>query len=114
MRVLVTFSPQMYREVFALSVHRSRPGIDVRIAPPEDLEGEVAGFLPHLLVHDGNAPVPAVALSGVPCRAELSYPNALVVRVTAHGSAEIIEDATTEDLLRIVDRAVACGEAAPG
>src|SRR5215208_6207082 len=52
-RVLVTLSPLMYRQAVALSVQRNRPGlVEVRLAPPEAMEAEIASFGPHLLVHD--------------------------------------------------------------
>ena len=41
MRVLVTVSPMMYREAVAASIQRARPGIEVRIAPPEDTEEQL-------------------------------------------------------------------------
>jgi hypothetical protein len=52
-RVLVTLSPRMYRQVIALSIQRGRPGLfDVRLAPPEAMEEAelLASFWPHLLV----------------------------------------------------------------
>src|SRR5215207_6711088 len=62
-RVLVTLSPRMYRQAVALSVQRNRPGlVEVRLAPPEAMEAEIASFRPHLLVHEdtrgGSAPIP--------------------------------------------------------
>ena len=52
-RVLVTLSPLMYRQAVALSIQRGRPGlVDVRIAPPEAMEEQLASFRPHLLVHN--------------------------------------------------------------
>src|SRR3712207_2382248 len=50
MRVLVTVSPLMYREAIALSLHRHRPGFEVRLAPPEATQEQVREFGPHLLV----------------------------------------------------------------
>ncbi|MDP9409881.1 MAG: hypothetical protein M3Q49_04375 [Actinomycetota bacterium] len=46
MRVLVTVSPKMYRGAVAASIQHARPGIEVRGAPPEDAELELAGFSP--------------------------------------------------------------------
>ena len=57
MRVLVTVSPRLYREAVAFPLQSSRPDIEVRAAPPEDVELELAGFRPHLLVHnDADGP----------------------------------------------------------
>ncbi len=116
-RVLVALSPRMYREAIALSVHRARPGLDVRVASPEAAEAEIARFRPHLLVHNDTAPVPEAVLAGVPCRVEVLYSDGLDARVSADGRPERIEDASTEDLLRVVDlaAALASGEGtAPG
>ncbi len=57
MRVLVTLSPRMYREAVALSIHRNRPGLDVRAAPPEEAEREIDAFRPRLLVPAGLASI---------------------------------------------------------
>ncbi len=46
MRVLVTVSAKMYREAVAASIQHARPGIEVRGAPSEDAELELAGFSP--------------------------------------------------------------------
>jgi hypothetical protein len=46
----------MYRQVVALSIHRNRPGLDVRAATPEEAGREIVGFHPHLLVHNDTAP----------------------------------------------------------
>src|SRR5215208_8006736 len=77
-RVLVTLSPRMYRQAVALSVQRGRPGlVDVRIAPPEAMEKQLASFRPHLLVHNDPhgesprdsrgeaAPIPKEALEAI-------------------------------------------------
>lgn len=116
MRVLVALSPRMYREVVALSVHRNRPGLDVRAAPPEAAGREIAGFRPHLLLHNDTAPVPEGALDGVPWRVEVLYSDSMDTRVTADGAAYEARDMSTDDLLRAVDGAseMAAREAAPG
>ena len=43
-------SPRIYHETVAFSLRSGRRGIEVRIAPPEDAELELAGFGPHLLL----------------------------------------------------------------
>ena len=63
-RVLVALSPRMYRQAIALSIHRNRPGLDVRAASQEDAERELETFRPHLLVHNDTAPIPEAALAG--------------------------------------------------
>jgi hypothetical protein len=121
-RVLVTLSPRMYRQAIALSIQRGRPGlVDVRLAPPEALEEELASFRPHLLVHneastdarDGAVPVPETALEAaleaaletVPYRLEVLYSDGMDARLSADGVLTELPDASTDDLLGAVDAA---------
>ncbi len=86
----------------------------------EDAERELAAFLPHLLVHNDNAPIPEVALANVPCRVEVLYSDSMDARVSADGRIERIGDMDVGGLLRVVDRAAALAapeadpERAPG
>ena len=118
-RVLVTLSPRMYREAVALSVQRDRPGlVDVRLAPPEAAEAELASFRPHLLVHDdargdprrGLAPIPEAALEKVTHRLEVLYSDGMDARISADGHLAEVRDASTEDLLGAVDGAAELAE----
>jgi hypothetical protein len=113
-RVLVILSPRMYREAVALSVQRNRPGlVDVRLAPPEAAEVELASFRPHLLIHDdtrgdprrGSAPIPEAALETVPHRIEVLYSDSMDVRISADGRLTEVRDPSTDDLLGAVDAA---------
>jgi hypothetical protein len=109
-RVLVALSPQMYRQVVALGIHSGRPGLDVRLADPEDAEGEIASFRPHLLVYNDTAPIAEGALEGVPCRMEVLYSDSMNARLLADGRFEELGDAELGDLLGAVDRAAALAE----
>src|SRR4028119_1681862 len=104
-RVLVALSSPMYRQVVALSIHRNRPGLDVRAATPEEAGREIAGFHPHLLVHNDTAPIPEGSLDGVPCRVEMLYSDSMSARVRADGAVSEAHDMSTADLLRAVDGA---------
>ena len=110
MRVLVTVSPRIYREAVAFSLQSSRPDIEVRAASPKDAELELAGFRPHLLVHNDALPVPREALEGVPCRVEMPYSDGMDTRVSAGGEVFRVRDMSTEDLLRTVAVAATVGE----
>jgi hypothetical protein len=122
-RVLITLSPRMYRETVALSIQRGRPGqVDVRLAPPEAMEEQLASFHPHLLVHNdaasadsgsGAIPIPKAALDAVPHRMEVLYSDGMDARLSADGRLTELRDASTDDLLGAVDAASAiadCGE----
>jgi len=102
MRILVTVSPRLYRESVASSVQRAHPYLEVRAAPPEEAELELAGFGPRLLVHNDALPVPKEALEGVPCRVEVPYSDGMDARVSAGGEVSRVRDISTEDLLRTV------------
>src|SRR5215208_6264606 len=102
MRVLVTLSPRMYREALALSIQRQRPGLEVRISPPEVAEEELASFRPHLLIHDDTAHIPEEVLEGIPTRVEMLYSDSMDARVRADGMVSQMRDMSTEDLLRTV------------
>ena len=119
MRVLVALSPRMYREAVALSIHRNRPGlVDVRLAPPEAAEAELAAFRPHLLVHNdpraiGRSealPIPDAALETVPHRLAVLYSDGMDAHLSADGRLTELRDASTEDLLRAVDGAALFAE----
>ena len=113
--MLVTLSPLMYREAIALSVQRGRPGlVDVRIAPPEEQERELASFRPHLLVHNHDGPggglLPEAAIEAVPHRVEVLYSDGMDARLSADGGLTELRDASTEDLLGAVDAAASLAE----
>jgi hypothetical protein len=105
MRVLVSVSPRMYCEAIAFSIHRNRPGLDVRVASPEDAERELASFRLHLLVHNDTAPIPEGVLDGVPYRVEVVYSDSMDACVIADSQVESIGDMDLEGLMRAVDGA---------
>ena len=49
-RVLIANGPAMYRGVISAAFEELRPGIEVFVAEPEDLEGEFLRLLPQLVV----------------------------------------------------------------
>jgi len=106
-RVLVTVEPKMYREAIALAVQHHRPDAEVLLAPESVADGQVSGFVPHLLVrNDGHGAVPEELLEGVVCRAEVLYTDSMATRVSlADGRSYTIEDACMDDLIAIVDDA---------
>jgi hypothetical protein len=114
-RVLVALVPRMYRQAIALSIQRGRPGlVDVRLAPPEEAEAELASFRPHLLVHNDSTgelvSIPEAALEAVPYRLEVLYSDSMDVRISADGLLTELRDASTEDLLGAVDGAASLAD----
>jgi hypothetical protein len=107
MRVLVTVSPLMYRQVIALFVHRHRPGHEVRMASPGATAKEIERFRPHLLVRNDNDGLGQKALESVRFWVEVLYSDGMDARVSADGKVSEAADISMEDLLRVVDEAAA-------
>jgi hypothetical protein len=107
MRVLVTVTPRMYRQAIALTIRRQRPGCEVRIAAPEDAEGELATFRPHLLVHNDDDELGPEAVAGIRWRVEVQYSDGMDAEIRLDGEVSNARDMSTEDLIRIVDLATA-------
>ena len=106
MRMLITLSPLLYREAIAHSVRQSRPGFEVRIAPPEAVEEEVRAFEPHLLVRNDTDGIDHKVLEGVPCWVEVQYSDSMDAKICLDGRVEEAKDISTENLLRVADEAV--------
>lgn len=105
MRILITVWPRMYREALALSVHRRRPGLEVRIASPTASEEEVASFRPHLLVRNDNDGLDSGLLSGVPCWVEVLYSDGMDAKIGVKGSVSEVSDTSMDELFTVVDEA---------
>jgi len=105
LRVLITVEPRMYRQALARSLHLKRPALDVRIAPPESIEGELASFRPHLLVRNDTDTVGAKELASVPFRVEVMYSDSMDAKIVLDGREERIKDASTDLLVLVADEA---------
>ena len=105
-RVLITVSPQMYRQAIAFAVQRRRPDAEVRMASPEAIEEELDGFRPHLLVYNDTAPCSDGALEGILFRVEVLYSDSMNARVHANGRVSEAHDASLDCLFDAVDEAV--------
>lgn len=99
-RVLVSIAPRSYREAVAVALQRRRPRLEVRIAPPEDLDREVGSFGPHLVVCIGvTALVRAEVLSWV----EVAFEDGLDAAVSIGGRTSRVRDVSMQDLVSAVD-----------
>ena len=105
MRILITITPQMYREALALVVHRHRPHIEVRLTPPENALEEVRNFAPHLLVRNDNDGLDPDVLADVPFWVEVIYTDSIDARINLDGSIEEVSDMTMDGLLAVVEKA---------
>jgi hypothetical protein len=106
LRILVTITPLMYREAIALSLRKHRPGYEVRIAAPEDVE-EVRAFAPRLLVRSDTDGLDPRVLMNVPCWIEVLYSDSMDAKISVDGRVEESRDISTDVLLRVADEAAA-------
>ena len=108
MRVLISLTPLIYREAIAHCVRQRRPGLEMRIAPPEAVEEEVRAFEPRLLVRNDTDGLDPRVLASVPWWVEVLYSDSMDAKICVDGRvAEEISDISTDDLLRVADEAVA-------
>ena len=102
MRLLISTSPRVYRELLALSLHGHRPKAEVRMSPPKLLDDETGRFMPHMVVY--NEGVVVAACAGLICQVEMLFSDGMGARVSQEGQTWDVEDFGTEELLAIMDR----------
>ena len=107
MRVLVAIAPQMYRQAVVLTLRNHRPSVEVEACDPEDLERNLARFLPRLLVCHHTAPD---VRERVAYRVEILYEDSLDAAVVTDGRVTRVADIDIDRLLAVLDEAA---EAAP-
>ncbi|HSK82889.1 MAG TPA: hypothetical protein VK902_05710 [Rubrobacter sp.] len=106
MRILVTITPRMYREVLALSIHRRRPDFEVLLAPPETLDGEVELFGPHVLVQDADeAGLPRALAKGVVCLVRILITDRIDATIELGGTTSELRDASLDELFAVLEEA---------
>ncbi len=106
MRILITITPRMYREVLALSIHRHRPDFEVLLAPPWPLDGRAERFEPHVLVHDADeAGLPPALAEGVVCRVQILKTDRIDATIELDGTTSEVRDACLEDLFGVLEGA---------
>lgn len=101
-RVLLANEPRSYRESIAVVFRQLRPELEVAVAEPEDLEGCVERFRPHVAVFSRAA----VEVRGrVPVWVELYPEHAARSIACERGERREYAEIQLQDLLSIVDRA---------
>ena len=107
MRILVTISPRLYREVTALSIHHRYPDFEVMLAPPDSLDGEAERFGPHALVQDADEEgLPPAVPDGVVCRVSvLKTTDRLDATIEVVGTSSEVHDVCLEDLFGMLEKA---------
>jgi len=103
-RILITITPRMYREVLALSIHRRRPDLEVLLAPPWSLDGKAERFGPHVLVQGlDESGLPPALPDGVLCRIQLLDTGRLDATIELDGTASEVHDVCLEDLFEVLE-----------
>src|SRR3712207_6104505 len=102
LRILVANAPRAYREVIAAALQALRPGVGISTSEPDDLDGEVVRFQPHLVV---CSRLTELIQRGV-CTWVVLYPNgAGHALLSLGGQQSTVDDMDFDDLLAVVDRA---------
>ena len=105
-RILVTITPRLYREVLALSIHRRRPDFEVLLAPPWPLDGRAERFEPHVLVHDADeAGLPPAVAEGVVCRVRILKTERIDATIELDGTTTEVRDACLNDMFVAIEEA---------
>lgn len=106
MRILLTISPRLYREVLALSIHRRRPDFEVLLTPPWPLDGRAERFGPHVLVQDADeAGLPPALAEDVLCRVRILITDRVDATIGLDGMVSEVHDACLEDLFQVLQEA---------
>jgi hypothetical protein len=103
MRILITITPRMYRQVLALYIRRRRPEHELVIASPEAAVEEIAAFEPHMLLHSDNDKLGSEAVAGILYRITVLYTDGMDARINMRGHIHEAQDMSTDDLLRLMD-----------
>lgn len=107
-RVLIAIEDRhrVYREAIGEFLRLARPRLDVRLASPRVLSGELRRFGPQIVVH-GGPPVPIPDL--LPCWVELSLdPSVATVFRTGRVRREVLNPSVRHLLAAIDEAAPAC------
>lgn len=105
-RILITISPRMYREILALSIHRRRPDFEVLLAPPWTLDGETTRFGPHVLVQDNEeAGSSMIFPDGVVCRVRILTADRIDAAIELDGTSSEVHNVCLEDLFEVLEKA---------
>lgn len=105
MRIVIANSPRMYRESLAISILREHPDFKVMIVPPQELDGQVKRFKPHVFVRDDDG-ADTDAPDGVLLWIGIMIDDHLNARIAANGEISELHDVSFEELLAALDGVV--------
>lgn len=103
--ILVAIEPRIYSHAIGASIAELRPALDVRIVEPCEIDGELRMSEPGMVLCSRPR---AFSAEDGPCWAQFyPYAEGPEAEIVVDGVAAEIRHATLDDLLSIVDRAVA-------
>ena len=106
MRILITITPRLYREVLALSIHLRCPDFKVLLAHPLSLSGEAERFGPHVLVQDAyTAPSSLVLPDRMLCRIQILDTGRMDAAIELDATVSEVNDVSLEDLFAVLEEA---------
>lgn len=105
MRIVIANSPRMYRESLAISILREHPEFEVMIVPPEELDGQVKRFQPHVFVRDDDG-VDTKAPDGVLLWVGIMIDDHLKARIAVNGEISELHDVSFEEVLAALEGVV--------
>jgi hypothetical protein len=106
-RILISITPLMYREVLALTIRR-RSDFEVLLASSGSVDGRAERFWPHVLMQDAKEAVTLIGLpDGVLCRVRMLITERLDATVELDGTASEVRDVLFEDLFEVLEKAEA-------
>lgn len=101
-RVLVATEPRAYREVMAGALQELRPGAEILLVEPDDLDAALTRLRPHLVVSSRSVET----LPDCPIAWVLLYPSgATTALICVDGRRTTLGDLPFERLLSLVDEA---------
>ena len=101
-RVLLANEPRSYRETIASALRHLRPNLEVLVAEPEDLDGDLDLHRPDIVI---CSEITAAARDRAPAWIELYPGGESLVVVSIEGRRRTFEDIELQGIVCIVDRA---------
>ena len=107
MRILITISPRLDREVLALSIHDRCADFEVLLAPPWPLVAAAKRFAPHVVVQDVDEAgwPPLASAGGTTCRVRILTAERVDATVEMGGVTSRIHDVRLGDLFGVLEDA---------
>lgn len=104
MRILISNTPLMYREILAIAIHRHDPNFEVMIADPVSMDGEAERFAPQALVRNDDG-IEVASPDSVVCWVGIMTEDHVKARISIDGRVSEIHEVSMDELLAALDEA---------